>query len=185
MGLLGFFVGIVGFGAMAKDATEKHIINDCKYNKAVTLREKTYKDYIGVERSVITGNQTNLILGDERNVIIDSVTKETLVDITSKHNEAANRRSRARSAVDGNQFYKTYEFTNKRNHSSHIYINDNMPNKYFVEIIDYTIPGNVYYTEAEIIKKVGRDGVTYISAKPINNKLTSTKFRKDGTLINI
>jgi len=172
MGLWGLFTAIVGVGAIAKQSIEEEVENTNRYYNAKAKGDPIYYGMYGKTFSSRTGKQCYLKEDPvtRHQWVIDLRTKQRIEDYTAYQNSVKTERNRNEAHSRGEKFYRTAEFDRQPLWWSDVYVNDDMPGRYFDRYGDHFIEGelrNVSTLETNQRKRVsvpnykieyGRDG---------------------------
>ena len=182
MGLFGLLATAIGLGAMASDSIKDSVSYDKEYAKAVkegkdTFAVRGYKVY-----STKTGNPCTSVCGSDNHIYYkDLKTGQIIEDATAKGFAEKTEKCKKESEKKGWKFYKTYEFCDRINNISDIWINDEMPGKYFKNystgsgwICGFKILNIEYFVEVEL--------KTYKTTKEPGNRKNKLEYYPDGTI---
>lgn len=178
MGFFGLFVTVFGIGTVASEKISLEIDNLKRKSKAIEKNQLFYNCNGYQTRSTKTGEQCTIQMDYEtmHNWICDSKTGRKIDDITLHNNNEKTKKSKEDMIKNGCKFYKTFKYDYEgMNGSTNIWINDDMPGKYFCRIYNYHHKKNRdEFVEGNLVK-CGKDYKV--------NCDYSIKYLKDGTLI--
>lgn len=177
MGLFGLFVSMVGLGAMTKDAISNSIFENNSYQKAVKNGDSWYFTGHGSQRKAV---KTGRLCTEEidytthHNWLVDSKTRERIEDITDRVNREREVEIKQKAYDRGIKFYRTTKFDCQPRYHSDVYVNDDMPGRYFHwNRIDNE------YEEGKLV-----DGIIGNGKKVVDTDINNRVFYKpDGTKI--
>lgn len=177
MGFFGLFVSIIGLGAMTKDAISNSIFEQRSYEDSVRKGYSTFFTGNGSQRrSVKTGRlcTERMDYTTHHNWLVDSKTGEKIEDITDRINREREMEIKRKAYDKGIKFYRTTRFDCQPRYRSDVYINDDMPGKFF----DWD-PINDKYKEGRLIDSIVGNGKKVVDTD-INNRIY---YKPDGTII--
>lgn len=132
MGLWGLFTAAVGLGVIAKDAIDVKIEDTKRYNEATRNQNPIYYVY-GKTYSTATGERCSIDTDYDtmHNWVVDMKTGRKIQDYTEYLNYIATQKNRQKAHAEGKKFYRTAEFDCNPRWWSDVYVNDDMPGRYF------------------------------------------------------
>ena len=156
MGLFGLFNVAVGLGVITKDAISDSIEDSKQREKAIREGKPMYSVNGYKTMSTQTGQKCMVITDYDtyHQWIIDTKTGRKIEDLTIRKNKEDTEKSRREAHEKGEKFYRTCEFDIFPRSASMVYINDDMPGKFFMRIS--TMEDNnrkfvTYYIEGELV----------------------------------
>ena len=177
MGLFGFIISIIGFGAMAKDSISDSISDSINIEKAQQDGREFYSVNGYKTRSTKTGRDASFKYDPitKHQTLIDSKTREVIEDFTVNNNIKKTEENRRKSIEKGWKFYRTAMFDCSPLYWSDVWVNDDMPGKYFHKI-DSMNNGITFYEGT--LKNCFSRGQKEVSYSFANNE-----YKPNGTLI--
>ena len=178
MGLLGFVNVMFGLGSLAKNAIDESISDATNREKAERLGRSTYSVNGYKTRSTKTGN--DCWYKDDPDTshqwLIDLKTGGRIEDLTDTANKRKTEENKRKAYAQGIKFYRTAMFDCNPRWWSDVYVNDDMPGKYFARI-DLEHNAEYFYYEGELEKpaKPGRCKVDW--------KIRCNVYDKNGNLV--
>lgn len=199
MGLFGFFVSVIGLGAMTKDVISDNITASKNYNRAKLNGTPYYYGSGSKMYSTETGARCReqLDFSTHHNLLVDINTGEVIEDLTDLRNQKKTSEERRSIAGTGCVFYKTHEFDDQKHKYCNIYRCTTMSG-YFKKIeinhVDCYVKGEVTHddiwghkidTGSADEEIYFSDGVRYskTKAKEISNDCDISKAIKKGKVI--
>lgn len=156
MGLFGLFATLFGLGAMAKDGISDMIDDADKYQKASNAGCPWYTVNGYRTRSTQTGRDAyrTTDFNTQHVWLVDKVTDRRIEDLTLYYRRQTTEKNRKEAYSQGKKFYRTAEFDMNGSQSCDIYVNDDMPGKYFYQVSNgYEYGGGFQYQEGELVSK--------------------------------
>ena len=134
MSLFGLINVVFGLGALTKDWLVE------TYKEPERLKKAEERDsYFYLSRSKIKSTKTGRRCREEvdyktnHRILVDSKTGEFIEDLTVRFNIKHTNESRDKAKEKGWKFYSTHMFDDCKHTYNNIYVNDDMPGKYFSE----------------------------------------------------
>ena len=150
MGFFGFFVSVIGLGAMTTDAISNSIFTSKNYKKAKTNGDPYYS---GVGSKIFETNTGRRCyyeydFSTNHNVLVDVETGEIVNDITDLKNQK--KTLEEKRYIEGTDcvFYRTHEFDDQKHKTCNIYRCTTMPGffkKIEINNVDRYVKGEVTY----------------------------------------
>lgn len=156
MGLFGLFATLFGLGAMAKDGISDMIDDADKYQKASNAGCPWYTVNGYRTRSTQTGRDAyrTTDFNTQHVWLVDKATNRRIEDLTLYYRRQTTEKNRREAHSQGKKFYRTAEFDMNGSQSCTVYVNDDMPGKYFYqESNGYEYGGGFQYQEGELVSK--------------------------------
>lgn len=182
MGFFGFFATMVGLGAMTKDAISDSI-DDVRSRERATENGRDYYLVNGYKmRSTKTGRDCTERMNYETGhmCLYDLRTGEIVADITKSINKEKTEKNKRESKAQGRAFYRTCEFDLPCGKTSDVWVNDNMPGKYFtnIRLRNYEDFGKEVFKEGELVDYIiGSD-----RRKKVKKYSNTPYYNPDGTI---
>lgn len=178
MGLFGLFATAFGLSAMAKDAIDKSIYNDKARDRALITGEPFYYGVHGGRYFTETGKSCYLKTdyNTSQEWVVDTETEKKIFNYTEYLNKKATDENRRKAHAEGKRFYRTADFDAKPRYWCNVYVNDDMPGKYFYQSRCFEY--GTYYVEADLI-----DGDAKYNGKYVRPRIPCVSYKEDGTRI--
>ncbi len=187
MGFFGLFVSMIGLGAMAKDAISNSIFESDSYQRAVKDGYSWYFTGNGSQmKSVKTGRlcTEDIDYKTGRRWLVDLKTGEKIEDITAEVNKERELKIKQETYARGVKFYRTTRFDCPPRYHCDIYVNDDMPGRYFSLV--RSIHDDDRYVEGKLVdcgyphgkKKVEIDLKNLVHYKPDGTRVERQRPRQ-------
>ena len=158
MSLFGLINAFVGLGAMTKDWLVETYKEPTALKKAEDSGSYFYL-HNGKMKSTKTARACSRRTDPKtrHEILVDSRTGEVLEDLTTRSNIKHTNEARAEAKLKGWKFYKTYMFECPGIYNSDIYVNDDIPGRFFRRSGLAYVNGDpvIIFMDAEIVDKVG------------------------------
>lgn len=184
MGLFGFFATLFGLGAVAKDGLSD-MIDDTKKRHKAKIEDRPWYTVNGYKtRSTRTGMdvyKTTDYFNTGHELLIDKKSGNKIEDLTMFNRKNLTENNKRKAFLKGVKFYRTTMFDMNGSNKSEVYINDDMPGRWFAHSFENKPwMGDTYY-EGELISIPSKSNPD--KKEVCIDYCKSNRYFADGTLV--